>query len=207
MSIARLTLGRYKRAPRPAWEIAQLFPYQGSWSVSEYLGLETNHLIEYSSGYIEVLPMPTMSHQIVAMHLIRELQAFVEPRQGGRVLIAPLRVKLWRKEFREPDVVFMLAENAERMGEKYWKGADLVMEVVSGKKRDRYRDRVEKRREYAKAGIAEYWIVDPKRGEIIVLRLEGSRYVEHGRFKKGERAVSALLDGFAVDVSAALAGK
>ena len=46
----------------PAWQIATLFPNQGVWDEGDYLALTTNHLVEFSDGYIEVLPMPTMSH-------------------------------------------------------------------------------------------------------------------------------------------------
>jgi len=45
-----------------------------------------------------------------------------------------------------------------RRHNKYWEGADLVKEVVSGSEDDRQRDLVTKRREYAQAGIPEYWI-------------------------------------------------
>ena len=113
----------------------------------------------------------------------------------------PLRVRLWEGKFREPDIVFMLAENRERRGNEYWNGADLVMEVVSDKAPDR--DTVEKRGEYAKAGIPEYWIVDPRNSTITVLSLDKStnQYAESGRFRNSDSARSALLDGFSVDVS------
>jgi len=35
-------------------------------------------------------------------------------------------------------------------------------------------------------------------------RLENDRYIEHGVFKRGETATSALLEGFIVDVNAVL---
>ena len=74
------------------------------------------------------------------------------------------------------------------------------MEVVSDD--DRRRDLEIKRREYATAGISEYWIVDPKLRSITVLVLDGKQYVEHGVFALGERATSRLLSGFAADVTA-----
>ena len=52
----------------------------------------------------------------------------------------------------------MLAEHADRMAEEYWRGADLVMEVVSGGEDDRRRDLETKVAEYARARIPEYWI-------------------------------------------------
>jgi Uma2 family endonuclease len=116
-------------------------------------------------------------------------------------------VQLWPEKFREPDVVFMLAEHASRITEDYWIGADLVMEVVSSSDNDRRRDLVEKREEYAKARIPEYWIVDPELGQITVLVLDGPAYAVHGTFARGQQATSKLLPGFSVDVTAALAAK
>jgi Uma2 family endonuclease len=189
--------------PEPAWDVARLFPEQGTWSEEEYFELTGNRLVEFSHGYVEVLVTPTPLHQLMGLFLYDLLQAFATPGKLGVVLVAPLRVQLWAGKFREPDVVFMLAENAARRGAEYWQGADLVMEVVSND--DRRRDLDTKRREYARAGIPEYWIVDPQLQQITVLKLDGDRYAVHGEFAPGARATSTLLDGFGADVSAVFA--
>ena len=181
------------------WEIAQLFPAQGHWSEEEYLSLDTNHLIELSQGQLEVLPLPTFSHQRLVAFLYRLLLGFVEDRGLGVVMFAPLPIQLGHGKFREPDLVFMAAEHADRLGEQFWHGADLVMEIVSPD--DPERDKVTKRREYAQSGIPEYWIVDPTEASITVLTLQGQEYALHGEFAAGEAASSVLLEGFKVDVS------
>lgn len=191
--------------PEWTWEIAYLFPQQGAWSQSEYLALDGNHLIEFVNGRLEFPSMPTMSHQKIVLLLSGLLLAFVNGNNLGTVLVAPMKVKVARRKFREPDVLFMHREHADRMGEDYWKGADLVMEVVSADPEDRKRDLVEKRDDYAAAGIHEYWIVDPEKQTITVLRLAGRQYVVHGEFRKGTVATSHLLPGFTVDVSSAMA--
>lgn len=183
----------------PTWDVARLFPAQGTWSEEEYLELNGNRLLEFSHGYLEVLVMPTTSHQFIALFLYRALDSFVRLGALGFVLAAPLRVRLWSGKFREPDVVFMAKAHAGRIGEQFWEGADLAMEVVSTD--DRRRDLETKRFEYARAGIPEYWIIDPLLGTITVLRLEGDTYAVHGEFPKGGKATSALLPGFAVDVA------
>ena len=60
---------------------------------------------------------------------------------------------------------------------------------------------MQKRREYAQAGIREYWIVNPLDETIVVYRLQRKRYVRHGRFGRGQHATSALLPGFDVAVA------
>jgi Uma2 family endonuclease len=77
-----------------------------------------------------------------------------------------------------------------------------VLEVVSPD--DSKRDLVRKRREYARAGIPEYWIVNPVTAQIRVLRLEGTAYVEHGVYTRGAQTTSALLEGCTVAVAAVL---
>jgi Uma2 family endonuclease len=196
---------REGRLSEPAWDVALLFPDQGTWSEEEYLALNSNRLVEFSHGYVEVLTMPTTSHQLVVAYLYRALLAFVTGRERGTVLFAPLRVQLWPGKFREPDLVFLRAEHAARIGEAFWEGADLVMEVVRDD--DRRRDLETKRREYAQAGIPEYWIVDPQFARITVLRLDGASYVVHGECPRGTQAASHLLPGVPIDVTTALTTK
>ena len=143
-----------KPSGEPAWDIAKLFPAQGAWSEEEYLALPGNHLVELSQGYVEVLPMPTYSHQLLVPYLYRALLGYLGAHPVGQVIFAPLRVKLWDDKFREPDIVLMHNDNVHRINNQYWDGADLVMEVVSPD--DPQRDIQTKRHEYAQAGIAEY---------------------------------------------------
>jgi Uma2 family endonuclease len=202
----RSTARKSKRSeePEPTWGIAQLFPYQGAWSEREYLALDGNHLIEYVNGRLEFPSMPTTPHQQIVVFVFGLLQAFVTGRDLGLVLVAPLRVKVGRRKYREPDIVFMHKDHFDRIGKLFWKGADLVMEVVSESKEDRERDLVKKRQDYAEGGIPEYWIIDPQEKKVTVLWLAGRQYAVHGEFARGSVATSRLLPGFTVDVSAAL---
>jgi Uma2 family endonuclease len=178
-------------------------PVQGSWSEEDYLNLDGNYFVEFSQGRIDVLPSPTTSHQRLLLCLYERLTAFTVSKRPGEVLIGPLPVRLWPGDFREPDLLLALRQHADLMGERFWKGADLVMEIVSPDAKDRRRDLKEKRRDYAKAGIPEYWIIDPRQETITVLRLTGKSYTVHGDFSRGAIASSHLLPGFTVDVTAA----
>lgn len=197
---------------KPAWDVALCFPMQGDWSEEDYLALDRNsepRLIELNNGILEFLPMPDMLHQDIVQFLFMALFAFVKDRSIGRAYVAPMPVKLWTKQFREPDVLF-LASHRIKDKRKPPKGADLVMEVVSPGAENRKRDLKEKRAVYARARIAEYWIIDPKKKTITVLTLSGKSYKEHGVYKPGDEAASKLLKGFKVavsDVFAAAEGK
>ncbi len=191
------------REYEPTWDIVKLFPAQGQWSEEEYLALETNRLVEFSQGTIEVLPMPSQTHQFIVYYLHHLLFVFITEHKLGRVLGAPFRIKLWSGKYREPDVAVMLKANDSFRQEQFWEGADLVVEVVSPD--DPNRDFIVKRQEYEQTGIPEYWIVDSRVERIIVLTLEDDHYVEFGEFTLGQKAFSPLLTGFEVDVTAVFA--
>lgn len=112
---------------------------------------------------------------------------------GGTIRFVPLRLRLWPGKFREPDIMLLRC------------AADLVVEVVS--ENDPERDLSTKRREYAQAGIPEYWIVDPRNETIAVLCLAGANYALHGQFGAGDSAASATLPALRVPVSAVFAAQ
>jgi Uma2 family endonuclease len=102
--------------------------------------------------------------------------------------------------FHVPDILLLRDANDPRRQNRYWLGADLVVEIVSPD--DPERDTKVKRADYAEAGVAEYWIVNPEDQTIAVLQLAGDAYREHGTFRRGESADSIVLGGFAVSVDA-----
>lgn len=188
----------------PTWEIAELFPRQGLWGEHDYLALRPRQAVEFTDGLLEILPMPTFAHQAIVEFIFLVFRQFITAKKLGRVMFAPLRVQLRPGKYREPDLVFMRAEHRARMGNAFWLGADLVLEVVSEDGASRERDLMQKRLDYAEGGVPEYWIVDPVLERITVLVLEGAAYREHGVFVPGQQAVSATLPGLTVDVAAAL---
>ena len=185
----------------PVWGITRLYPQQGGWSVEEYLALDTNIRIEYVNGCLEFPPMPTEDHQWIAGILYRLLFREIAERGLGRVYMMGYRVQVPNGKFREPDVVCILARNQSRIGKQYTAAADLVVEVVSPD--DPARDLETKRAEYAAAGIAEYWIADPRDRTLTILTLDEQERAYHqaGRYTTSETAQSLLIDGFTVEVS------
>lgn len=100
---------------------------------------------------------------------------------GGKVLVAPLRLRVRSGKFREPDILMLFSADDPRYQAAFWLGADLVVEIVSPDRPER--DIEEKPRDYAEAGIPEYWIVNPLDETITVLTLAGAAclYAAHRR--------------------------
>jgi len=182
--------------PSSSTAILQLFPSQGEWRDGDYFSLPGNRFVELVDGFVEVLPMPSLQHQFLARLLFLALHEFSEPRKAGIVMTAPTRVRVADRHFREPDVLFVANKNLQRRQEQFWETADLVIEIISPDDPDR--DLIDKRRDYALAGIPEYWIVDPRDQSVHVLFLESAEYVDVGAQPV---AVSRILSELKVDVA------
>jgi len=193
--------------PEYAWELATLFPEQGGWSEGEYLDLtdDTNGRVELTDGRLEFLPTPTEVHEAIVQFLFLALHQFVGKAKLGKVYSNGIRLRVRPRKIRLPDVIFLNERNFHARHNRVWDGADLVMEVVSDDPKDFQRDYQEKLIDYAEAQISVYWIVDPDRRRVQVHRLGDGRYELAGEFAPGQQAVSASLDGFAVDVAALFA--
>ena len=180
--------------------VCGVLPRQGAWSDEEYLWLtdRSRRLIEFTDGYVQELPRPTSSHQVILAFLYRLFHGWIGPR-GGVGLFSALRLRVREGMFREPDLLLLRDRADPRFQDRYWLGADLVVEVASPDRPER--DLVHKRIDYAEAGIPEYWVVDLRDQTITVLELRADGYVEHGVHARGAEAASRLLAGFRVHVA------
>jgi Uma2 family endonuclease len=178
--------------------LLELLPDQGTWSDEDYLWLtdHTTRLVELSDGFLELLPMPTDKHQSILEFLFLLFHGCLTP-LGGKVHLAPMRLRVRAGKFREPDLLLLLDAKDPRRENRFWTGADLVLEVVS--KDNPERDLIQKRNDYAQARIPEYWIVNPLNETILVFHLKGKKYQQSGPFARGNKAASRILD-FSVNV-------
>jgi Uma2 family endonuclease len=128
---------------------------------------------EILDGALVVTPAPGPMHQRVVRELLLVLDPAARAR-GLEVFTAPLAWRIGPGQVPEPDLMVVAADAVgERMIER---PPALVVEVVSASGGDR--DRFEKRRIYARAGAFTYWLVDPERPGLTVLRLAGADYEE-----------------------------
>jgi len=185
--------------PQPTWEVAHLFPLQGEWTEAEFFRLHGNRMAELVDGKLEVLPMPTWLHQLMVDFLCDAVKQSI--RTSGHVLQAPLPIRLFAKTIREPDVMYFAPGSEPDDVRGYPDKVDLAMEVVSQGAEARHRDYEDKRRDYAKAGVTEYWIVDPDDQKVTVLCLQDDHYEIHGEFGTGQIATGLLIADLKVDVS------
>lgn len=156
---------------------------------------------EWVDGEAIIFMPPSDRHQVLVFWLARVIVEYAEFFDLGEVRVAPfeMRVRLGGPA-REPDILFVLRDNLDRITPQRLIGpADLVVEVISPE--SVRRDQVEKRREYAAAGVTEYWLVDPRPSvtPLVIYRLGASGEYLPVAPDAAAHYASGVLPGFWLD--------
>jgi len=127
---------------------------------------------EWVNGEVQMVSPAGDKHQDLADFLLTLLRQFVRHNQLGWIRSAPFLMRLPEvPSGREPDVLFVRTEHLDRVKPTYLDGpADLVIEITSPESIGR--DRGDKFIEYERAGVAEYWLIDPERRRAEFYRLD-----------------------------------
>ena len=123
---------------------------------------------ELIDGEHYVTPSPNRKHQKISGNLFLLIGTWLEQHPIGQIYFAPFDVIFTMFDVVEPDLIYVSNERAARvLTDANVKGApELVVEI--GSEGTRGRDETIKRRLYERAGVSEYWVVDP---EIDVVRV------------------------------------
>lgn len=106
-------------------------------------------------------PSPSLYHQHISKNLEAILINEVEKKGKGIVFDAPCDVVLSEDTVYQPDILVVLKENYGKLKKTHVEGApDIVVEILSPS--TLHLDLVDKKYDYAKAGVKEYWILDPE---------------------------------------------
>ncbi len=151
----------------------------------------------------EVMPFvpPKRIHYRLVLFLGRLLAGFADRFGYGEVGVAPFEMFLEGiPAARQPDIFFVASANLDRLTDDRIEGpADLVVEIVSDDSVTK--DRHEKFEEYRRAGVREYWILDPRprRRRADFFRLSERRTYERIRPDERGRIHSSVLPNFWLD--------
>jgi Uma2 family endonuclease len=174
-------------------------PTQGEWTYEDYRRLpDDGWRYEVLRGELHMTPAPSAKHQAAVRNLAFLFMLFLRERPLGKIYFAPIDVILpgGLATPVQPDLVFLSQEHAHLVGEQLIEGApDLIAEVLSPS--NWLDDRRIKFEIYAKAGVREYWIADPRDHTVEVYALRNSSYELLGRFVDGDPIRSEILAGFA----------
>jgi Uma2 family endonuclease len=171
------------------------------WTFADLMQFDETERYEIYDGRLISIgrPSPSFYHQLVASRLLSLLDAFVRSHELGEVLPGPLDVIMAEDNTAEPDLLFIATDNAG-IAQDWVRGTpDLLVEIISAS--TIVRDRYEKREQYARFGVKEYWIVDPANQSLEILVLQDGQLVLHSIAVETGSADSRVLAGLAVDVA------
>jgi Uma2 family endonuclease len=151
--------------------VAQTRPAPGTWTYEDLLALpQDGKRYEIIEGDLYEMPSPSWAHSTVVANLITMLIPLVV-RLGGSWRTAPLDVFFQGANPVQPDIVVMLPGSGAHPIARGVEGApDLVIEVLSPPNCGH--EVLTKRSLYARAGVREYWMVDPEARTIEILALD-----------------------------------
>ena len=140
---------------------------KGRYNFADSLTWSDSERIELIDGEAYMMATPSAVHQEILMELARQLANFLEGK-SCKVYPAPFGVRLFEGENHKPEDVDTVVEpdisvvcDKNKIDQRGCKGApDFVIEIISPS--TRRHDRFVKLNLYQRAGVREYWIVDPE---------------------------------------------
>jgi len=148
---------------------------------------------EWVDGEVVMMAADNVRHISLEDFLIVLLSSFVRKKGLGRVFGSSLQVRFANlRRRRETDIAFIAKNRLDIIKDTYIDGApDLIVEIVSPE--SAARDWREKYIEYEKAGVKEYWIIDPTMKRMDVYFLQRKSYV---KIEEKDKAIhSKVLPG------------
>ncbi len=126
--------------------------------------------------------------------LLGLMDLFVETNDLGQMFVNRAAFRLDDSNSPEPDIAFVRRARLHRVQRGFTDGPpDLAVEIVSPESVER--DYEKKRRQYQRAGVPEYWIVDEIEEKVTLLRLAANRNYREIRSRKGV-LTSEAMPGF-----------
>ena len=177
------------------------------YTFADMLTWEENERIEIINGEAIMMAPPSRTHQEISGALFAQLYNFLDGKKC-RVYAAPFAVRLFERDGEAPeDVDTMVGPDlsvvcdSNKLDKHGCKGApDLVIEILSPS--TRRHDRLIKIGLYQRAGVREYWIVDPENKAVQVFLQDGGGSLKiHEDYGREDVAKVNVLSGCFVELS------
>ncbi|WP_330364419.1 Uma2 family endonuclease [Butyrivibrio sp. XPD2002] len=141
---------------------------QGEYTLDDYYALPDDQRVELIDGVFYDMSAPYTTHQFIALGIFSQIKNYINSKKGKCIpLAAPCDVQLDKddKTMVQPDVM-IICDRDKIVKQKVYGAPDFVVEVLSDSTKKK--DMTLKLSKYEKAGVKEYWIVDPDKQKIIV---------------------------------------
>lgn len=186
-------------------------PKEERYTFADILAGDESERIELIDGVPYMMAPPSTEHQRILMELSGQLFNFLKGKKC-RVFPAPFGVRLFSEkgdspedegDVLEPDISVVC--DRDKLDAHGCKGApDFIIEILSPS--TQRRDRFDKFSLYQRAGVREYWIVDPDRKNILAMTLEDGSYHAPQVYTAADKAPVTVLEGCVIDLAPVFEG-
>jgi len=165
---------------------------------------KSNMRMEFINGEIYLLASPSPFHQEISGRLFLMLAEYLKGKKC-KAFYAPFDVHFNKKGFKEPDVMqpdlFVACDLEDTVNEKgrYMGTPSLVIEILSPDSRSK--DMVDKLNTYMISAVREYWVIDPKKKNIMLYGFKELEVDEFSNFNIPDILVSYFFEGLKIDLS------
>lgn len=176
------------------------------FTLADALAWDEQDRAELIDGQAVMMAPPSRVHQEISGELHRQIANYLEGKTC-RIYPAPFAVRLFEKSGDSPEDVDTMVEpdlsvicDSDKLDDTGCKGApDMVIEILSPS--TQRHDRLTKYNLYQRAGVGEYWIVDPESQTVQVYVLHDGAYQVVEVYTHEDIAKVNTLEGCFVELS------
>lgn len=181
-------------------------PKEKFYTLADALTWDEQDRIELIQGSPVMMAPPSRAHQKIVSELNRQIGNYLQGKKC-EVYPAPFAVRLFEEKDDRPENVDTLVEpdisvicDPSKLDDIGCKGApDFIIEILSPS--TNRHDKLTKFNLYQRAGVREYWMVDPVEKSVLVFVLEDGRYAAKDFGAAGDRLRVNILEDCTIDLS------
>lgn len=161
-------LADHVNEPLPAYLTAR----PGEYTIEDFFNAPPKLRLELIDGVFYAMNAPSTAHQLIVGFIHAKLLTHVHTKKGKCLpLIAPLSVQLNKDNTTMilPDLIIVCDRQKITPG-LIFGAPDFIIEVLSKSTADY--DKTTKFNKYKKAGVREYWMIDPDKRTVLVCHFE-----------------------------------
>ncbi|MDI3501428.1 MAG: hypothetical protein PWP22_1199 [Thermoanaerobacter sp.] len=174
------------------------------YTYADYLTWSEEERWEIINGVPYLQAAPTWQHQAVLLELARQFANYLQDK-SCRVFTAPFDLRIPEANEKDeettnvvqPDII-IICDNSGLKKTGYYGVPELIIEVVSPSTGQK--DKIEKFNLYEKAGVKEYWIVEPDEKVVMVFTLEEGRYGRPQMYSEEDKVKVSIFDDLVIDL-------
>jgi Uma2 family endonuclease len=176
------------------------------YTLADILEWDEGERAEVIDGSLYMMATPSRIHQKISGELFGQLREYLRGKQC-EVYAAPFAVRLFEGAEDSPENVYTMVEpdisvicSPEKLDDMGCKGApDLIIEILSPS--TRRHDRLTKFNLYQRAGVREYWIVDPSDRSVQSFLLENNAYIARDFAVNDDKITVNVLQDCVIDLA------